>query len=90
MDETTIETINKIKDQVEQLLKTATIDDPVETRKLLQNIEVNLPISVRLNTHGINSLREQGKYIDNCDDVLQVDSVMYTGDMGGILCAIEF
>ena len=89
MDETTIETINKIKDQSEQLLKTATIDDRVETRKLLQDIEANLPIAVRLNAHGISSLREQGKYIENSDDVLQVDSVLYTGDMGGILCAIE-
>jgi hypothetical protein len=89
MDETTIETINEIKDQTEQLLRTSTIDDPVETRELLQNIEANLPISVRLNAHGINSLREQGRYIENSDDVLQVDSVLYMGDMGGILCAIE-
>jgi hypothetical protein len=88
MDETTIETMDEIKDNTEQLLRTSTIDNPVETRELLQKLEASLPIAVRLNEHGFNSLREQGKNINN-DIVLQVDSVLYIGDMGGILCAIE-
>jgi hypothetical protein len=90
MDHELIQTINQIKDQTDQMLQEATIDDPVETRELLHNIEANLPIPVRLNERGVNSLQEQGKYISNNDELLQVEDVMYMGDVAGILCAIEY
>lgn len=37
MDQELIQTINQIKDQTDQMLQEATIDDPVETRELLHN-----------------------------------------------------
>ena len=90
MDQELIQTINQIKDQTDQMLQEATIDDPVETRELLHNIEANLPIPVRLNERGLNSFQEQGKYISNNDELLQVEDVMYMGDVAGILCTIEY
>jgi len=89
MDKSTIEKINEMKAKTEGLLRSATLDNPVETRELLQDMAANLPIAVRLNEQGINSLREQGKYIENRDNVLLIEDVIYTGDLGGILCAIE-
>jgi hypothetical protein len=89
MDDTTIETIDKIKAATEGLLASATIDNPTETRLLLQDMEANLPIAVRFNEHGLRSLQEQGNDTKDKHGIFHVDKIMYTGDMGGILCAIQ-
>lgn len=89
MDKSTIEKISQMKAQTEELLRLATLDDPVETRELLEDMAANLPIAVRLNEHGLNSLREQGKYIKNREQALLIEDVIYTGDLGGILCVIK-
>jgi hypothetical protein len=81
--------IDKAKAATENLLTASTIDDPTETRSLLRDLEVNLPIAVRFNIHGLRSLYEQGSRMRNKDGIFHVDEIVYTGDMGGIMFAIR-
>ncbi|NUN64615.1 hypothetical protein HCU40_07580 [Pseudanabaena biceps] len=81
--------IDKAKAATESLLTSSTIDDPTETRSLLRDLEVNLPIAVRFNVHGLRSLYEQNSRMKNKDGIFHVDEIVYTGDMGGIMFAIR-
>jgi hypothetical protein len=78
----------KLEEATERMLAMSTIDNPAETRILLQKMEANLPISVRFTAHGVKGLIAQGTNVKNKDVVHQVEKLMYTGDMGGILCNI--
>jgi len=81
--------IDEAKAATENLLNSSIIDDPTETRSLLRDLEVNLPIAVRFNEHGLRSLYEQGSQMRNKDGIFHVDEIVYTGDMGGIMFAIR-
>ena len=57
-------------------------------RQLVKEIEAHLPLPVYATPELSRSLREQGKRV-SVDEELKVTSVFDSGDMGGILCAIE-
>jgi hypothetical protein len=61
---------------------------PPKAQELIKEIEAHLPLPVHLTPEAAYSLRQQGKDV-RADETLQVSSVMDSGDIGGILCAIE-
>jgi hypothetical protein len=77
-----------MNDTIEKMLSLSTIDDPVETRQLLLEIEANLPIPVRFSERGLHSLKAEGTYLADEQGIYQVEYVTYAGDMGGILCSM--
>ncbi len=76
------------KDLFEKIISESKIDDRVETRQLILDIEANLPISVRFSERGLYSLACEGINLVDEQGIHQVESVSYAGDMGGILCSI--
>jgi hypothetical protein len=73
----------------ERMLAASTIDDPVETRQLFLDMEASLPIAARFNEQGLKGLKAQGVSIDAKDNGYQIEDLLYSGDMGGILCTVE-
>lgn len=63
-------------------------DKPPDTRQLIKEIEAHLPLPVYATPELSSSLRQKGKKV-RAGEVLQATSVFDSGDMGGILCAIE-
>lgn len=63
------------------------IDDYVKTQALMKKLEANLPIKVRPGKPFLKMMQDGGKVI-SADHPLSIDSVIYAGDEGGILCAI--
>ncbi|OYQ62004.1 hypothetical protein B9G53_24475 [Pseudanabaena sp. SR411] len=77
-------------DMTEKMLASSTIDDPVETRQLFLEMEASLPISVRFTDHGIKGLQQQLPDLElTKDKVFAIEKLLYSGDMGGILCTIS-
>jgi hypothetical protein len=64
------------------------IDDEKEVQQLLRDMEGQLPISVHPARELIESLTRGGV---KCrpDDELQIGSVLYLGDVGGIACGLK-
>lgn len=75
-------------DLTERMLASSTIDNPVETRQLLVEMNANLPIPVRISEIGLHGLRKEGTYMKDIDAIHQVHGLTYSGDMGGILCCL--
>jgi hypothetical protein len=61
---------------------------PPDAGHLIKEIEAHLPLPVYATPELSRSLRQQGKRV-GADEAMQVTSVLDSGDMGGILCAIE-
>jgi len=61
---------------------------PPSAQQLIKEIEAHLPLPVHVTPEVSRSLREQGKDVP-ADEELQVTSVFDSGEMGGIVCAIE-
>jgi len=61
---------------------------PADPRQLAKEIEAHLPLPVHITPEAALSLRQQGKDL-SVDEELQVTRVFDSGEMGGILCAIE-
>jgi hypothetical protein len=61
---------------------------PPDAKQLIEEIEAHLPLPVYATPELSRSLRQQGKQV-RADEAMQVTSVLDSGDMGGILCAIE-
>lgn len=76
-------------DVTERMFATSTIDDPIETRQLYLEMESSLPIAVRFNEQGLKGLKAQGVNIEGNGDGYWIEKLMYSGDMGGILCTIK-
>ncbi len=76
-------------DLTERMFATSTIDDPVETRQLYLEMESSLPIAVRFNEQGLKGLKAQGVNIEGNGDGYWIEKLMYSGDMGGILCTVS-
>ncbi len=57
-------------------------------RQLVKEIESHLPLPVYATPESSRSLRKRGNRV-SVDEELKVTSVFDSGDMGGILCAIE-
>jgi hypothetical protein len=56
--------------------------------ELIKEIEAHLPLHVYPTPETAQSLQQKDKDV-RADEVLQVTSVLDSGEMGGILCAIE-
>jgi len=76
-------------DLTETMFATSTIDDPDATRQLYLEMESSLPIAVRFNENGLKGLKAQGVNIDENSDGYWIEKLMYSGDMGGILCIVK-
>lgn len=61
---------------------------PPAGKQLVKEIEAHLPLPVYATPELSRSLREQGKRL-SVDEEMKVISVFDSGDMGGILCAID-
>ncbi len=64
------------------------IDDLDHVEALVANMEAHLPIAAEIQRGAANYLRSQGSFITPHRNV-QIYSVFYSGDEGGILCAIS-
>jgi hypothetical protein len=64
------------------------IDDHRAAQALTEKIKTNLPIQVFPTKELVKSLKAQGKPID-ATQTFNVQNVFYSGDMGGIICALE-
>jgi len=74
----------------EKMLASSTIDDPAETRQLFLAMESSLPISVRFVERSVKDLQQQLPDLEiTKDKVFTIEKILYSGDMGGILCTIS-
>lgn len=64
------------------------IDNYAEAMALVRKMEAHLPISARPTKAFVHSMRENGMTVSP-NQPLQVESVLYMGDEGGIGCAVE-
>ena len=67
----------------------AMIDDENEVRQLLRDMEGQLPIGVRPTRQLVETLAQGGMKCDP-DEELQIASVLYLGDIGGIACGFKW
>lgn len=63
------------------------IDDHQEAIALTEKLQANLPIKARPTKELVKSLRSQGKSVSPNQE-FSVNFVSYSGDLGGIMCAI--
>ena len=64
------------------------IDNYAEAMELMRKIERELPISVRATKEFIQAMRKNGVRITRRQDI-EIESVLYMGDEGGIGCAVR-
>jgi hypothetical protein len=67
---------------------TMQIDDYRAEQALTEKIKANLPIQVFPTKELVKGLKAQGKSID-ATQTFNIQDVFYSGDMGGITCALE-
>ena len=65
------------------------IDNQTKTMGLMEKLKAELPISATPTKHLIRGLRENGIEMTP-NQVLQIESVVYLGDEGGIGCGIKW
>ncbi len=63
------------------------IDNPAKTKELMQKMKGQLPIPARPTNSYIRAMRDRGSKVKR-NQRLQIYSILYTGDEGGILCSI--
>jgi hypothetical protein len=64
------------------------IDDEKEARDLIEALNGHLPMRAYATLPLVKAVRQDGANI-NVNDAVQIDSLLYLGDEGGIACAIE-
>ncbi len=64
------------------------IDNYEEGQALTEKIKANLPIKAFPTKQLVQSLRQQGKAM-KLNQPYEIDSAFYSGDMGGITCALK-
>jgi hypothetical protein len=64
------------------------IDDLKEAQTLTNQLEKTLPFQVRPGKEFLKMMRDRGESVSAETDIT-VSRVMYSGDMGGINCALE-
>jgi hypothetical protein len=62
------------------------IDDQEQVKVLMQQMEAALPIPATLTSRLVRALRDQGKVFHKRE--VFIHSIFYSGDEGGISCAI--
>ena len=63
------------------------IDDEKDVHQLIEALNEYLPIRARATPPLVKAVRQEGADI-KVDDAVEIDSVLYLGDEGGIACAI--
>ena len=63
------------------------IDDEKSAHELIESLSKHLPMRAYATQPLVKALRQEGADI-NVNDAVEIDSVLYLGDMGGIACAI--
>jgi hypothetical protein len=61
---------------------------PPKARELIEEIESHLPLPAFPTPELAQSLRQKGVAV-RMDEAMQVTSALDSGDMGGIMCAVE-
>lgn len=61
---------------------------PPNASQLIKQIEAHLPLPMYPTPETADVLRQNGKDVAD-DEVLQVTSVLDSGDMGGVLCSVK-
>ena len=64
------------------------IDNYAEAQALTEKLAANVPITVTPTKQLVKTLRQQGETIDPKQSY-EIDSVLYSGDMGGITCVLK-
>ena len=64
------------------------IDDHARAMELVRQMKAHLPIPARPTRTFIQAMRDSGKRVRSGQN-LQIESVLYMGDEGGIGCAIQ-
>lgn len=64
------------------------IDDKEKTQELLKKLTAQLPLLAYPGKKSIEMMKKSGDLVDEKKE-LEIESVMYGGDEGGILCAIK-
>lgn len=64
------------------------IDDYTQAMELTEKLKASLPLQVYPTKQMVKGLKAQGKPLDP-NRKYTVDSVFYSGDMGGITCALK-
>jgi hypothetical protein len=63
------------------------IDNVKEAYRLIEALQQHLPMRAYATPALVKSLRQQGSKI-KLNDAVQIDTVLYLGDQGGIACSI--
>ncbi|NJP11203.1 MAG: hypothetical protein HC866_18435 [Leptolyngbyaceae cyanobacterium RU_5_1] len=63
------------------------IDDYTEAEALTKKLEASLPITARPGKEYLKMMRDKGEAVSEHKE-LTIEKVFYSGDMGGIICAI--
>lgn len=64
------------------------IDDETNVRELMEALRGHLPMRVYATRPLVEAARQEGADI-NVNDVVEIDSILYLGDVGGIACATK-
>lgn len=64
------------------------VDDYAEAIALTEKIKANLPITAHPGKQYLKLLKKQGEQVSSNQELV-IDSVVYTGDEGGICCGIQ-
>ncbi|HEY5412771.1 MAG TPA: hypothetical protein VIJ94_18790 [Caulobacteraceae bacterium] len=64
------------------------IDNPEKAEILMERLKNSLPIEARLSQHLIRTLMKKSPDV-SIPDKCNITAVLYSGDMGGILCALD-
>lgn len=65
------------------------IDNPKKAEELVEKMKEHLPIEVFSTKRFVQSMRQENGIKVKANKKLKVDDVMYSGDMGGIMCVVD-
>ena len=74
--------------RAQEIFPVLEIDDPDQVKTLIAKMEAQLPISAEIQPRPASYLRSQGAFVPPHRNI-QIYGVFYSGDEGGILCAIS-
>lgn len=64
------------------------IDNPVQVRSLMEKMEASLPIPIRATPEVLKAVESKGDRY-KLDHEFLIEKIFYSGDEGGILCALH-
>ena len=79
---------DEVSQSAQEIFSNFVIDDPDQVETLIAKMETHLPISAEIQRGPASYLRSQGAFVPPHRNI-QIHGVFYSGDEGGILCAIS-